>query len=392
MVDKLTMIFDLSNMFMRSLHTLIYKGDGPGTFDSDEENAMLVRKMAMDISYILRTFNPERVIFASDSKRPWRKEIYESIEGMDYKGNRKKDNDKNWDKIFTSLKEFEEILENFGTIVTKIEHAEADDVAAMWKRRLCDKENIIFVTSDRDWLQLIEFNQSTKWFCACYNPIVNNKGRKVLSLTKEMQEWVFSPQENKCDIFFNNLSKCKNILETVSQKDSKISIDTVNPDNVLLSKILAGDAGDNVPSFMTYYKSGKLQRITELKAGKLCESLKVNNVQDLINVDASGDLKPAVEKIMNYPIDGFDTTERLKRQRSLVELNPDLFPKAIVGEFVWHANKYEEGGKISTANIRMQNILANTKYLDEEYERPKENSIFEDLKGIEKLFGIQRNF
>ena len=392
MVDKLTMIFDLSNMFMRSLHTLIYKGDGPGTFDSDEENAMLVRKMAVDISYILRTFNPERVIFASDSKHPWRKEIYESIEGMDYKGNRKKDNDKNWDKIFTSLKEFEEILENFGTIVTKIEHAEADDVAAMWKRRLCDKENIIFVTSDRDWLQLIEFNQSTKWFCACYNPIVNNKGRKVLSLTKEMQEWVFSPQENKCDIFFNNLSKCKNILETVSQKDSKISIDTVNPDNVLLSKILAGDAGDNVPSFMTYYKSGKLQRITELKAGKLCESLKVNNVQDLINVDASGDLKPAVEKIMNYPIDGFDTTERLKRQRSLVELNPDLFPKAIVGEFVWHANKYEEGGKISTANIRMQNILANTKYLDEEYERPKENSIFEDLKVIEKLFGIQRNF
>jgi hypothetical protein len=81
-------IFDLSNMFFRSMFIVGGYGKKQYTFDSEKETDQLMRKVATDISSIIRQINPSRVVFALDSKS-WRKNIpIDENEG--YKGNRTK--------------------------------------------------------------------------------------------------------------------------------------------------------------------------------------------------------------------------------------------------------------------------------------------------------------
>ena len=67
-------IFDLSNMFFRSLFIVGGYGSKQYSFDNQVELDQLMRKVATDVSQVIRTINPSRVIFALDSKS-WRKDI-----------------------------------------------------------------------------------------------------------------------------------------------------------------------------------------------------------------------------------------------------------------------------------------------------------------------------
>ena len=103
MNNKLNLIFDFNNMAMRALFTCNYAGGSAvSTFDTDEECGVLVRKIAMDMAYVLRIFSPNRVIVACDAKHAWRNELYKDEE-ENYKGTRVKDNSKNWDKMIRTL-------------------------------------------------------------------------------------------------------------------------------------------------------------------------------------------------------------------------------------------------------------------------------------------------
>ena len=384
MVDKLALIFDYQNIAMRSLFACSYSNEDVSSFDTQEECNILIRKMAMDMSLVIRTFHPDRVIIATDSYGSWRKSLYEDIEGEEYKGNRKKDETKNWPKIFRNLDDFKEILSDFGFVVTSIRSAEADDIAALWKRRLDkDGQSVLFVSSDKDWLQLLDFRESDKWFCNCYNPISNNKGRRILSVTAGFDRWL-KEEQMSTDIFFSNKSNVRSTFSDVSNFDKKIAFAVVDPDKVLLTKAFAGDDGDNVPSFMEYFKNGRKVRMTELKTAKLCEALKISTMQDLLQADEVNAIRPVLEKVMGRQVDDFDISERIRRQRLMVELTPDLFPEGIVSEFEAHADKVAGSGYVSTVEMKMQDILKGTKFLDADYDKPKENSIFTQIKDLEK--------
>jgi hypothetical protein len=99
----LTMIIDYNNFVMRSLFTCQFMDPDVkiNNFNTQTEIDTLIRKITMDICYIVRMFIPKRVILSCDSKSPWRKELYKDIDGMEYKGTREKDSDKNWENIFS---------------------------------------------------------------------------------------------------------------------------------------------------------------------------------------------------------------------------------------------------------------------------------------------------
>lgn len=88
-----------------------------------------------------------------------------------------------------------------------------------------------------------------------------------------------------------------------------------------------GDDGDCVPSFYNWYKDGRKVRITPGKEKKVREIIGINTVQDL--VDSEYKLKPVFEKVCKRDINDIDFSERLMRQRVLVELNSKLFPEYI---------------------------------------------------------------
>lgn len=387
MANKLNLIFDFNNMAMRALFTCSYAGEGSvSTFDTDQECAILIRKIATDMAYVMRTFTPDRTIIVCDAKAPWRNELYTDTD-EEYKGTRVKDDSKNWDKIWEALNDYKEVLKAKGFAVSEINHAEADDLAALWKQNLytANGENILFVSSDKDWVQLIDFNSNTQRFCVCFNPIADNKKHKKLYITEAFNAWV-NGEDNapKTDIFFNNYNSQKDKFKNIKSKDIKIYYTLENPNAVVLNKIMCGDDGDNAPAFYTYYKNGKKTRITATKADKIFEDLNISTVKDLCQANEANALKPEIEKVMKKELDDIDVNERLLRQRRLVELSPILFPEDIVSSFNYHLVDTENFGYISTESVKFDTILANTKYLNADYKKPKENGIFDNLKDLEK--------
>lgn len=388
MANKLTLIFDFNNMAMRSLFTCSYIDRGSvSTFDSEEDCNILIRKIAMDMSFIMRTFIPDRTIILCDAKNPWRKELYKDMDTK-YKGTRTKDESKNWDNIWNALSEYKKVLEKRGFTISEINNAEADDLAALWKQKIYNEngDNIVYISSDKDWVQLIDFNCSNNAFCVVYNPVIDGKKHKKIYATHDFINWMNAENPTgKVDIFFNNYNPQKDKFKNIFSKDPRICYIEEDPQKVVLEKILCGDDADNVPSFYTYYRNGKVVRITESKKKKILEDLNIHTVKDLCEANKTNVLKESIETVIKKEIDDIDVNERLIRQRRLVELSPILFPEEICSDFEYHYKDSIDTGYVPSNSIILTDILDGTKFLDKNNQRGvKENKIFDNIKDLEK--------
>lgn len=383
-------IIDFNNIAMRAMNACVYMRDsGVTNYDTDIECGILARKITMDMAYILRIFVPDRVIIACDAKHPWREEIYYKIPGMEYKGNRVKDETKNWTNIFNTINNLKDIYRSKGYIVTEIENTEADDLAALYKQKLFTEmnENIVFVSSDRDWCQLIDFrvDNGVHTYCVIYNPIANNKGKKKFYLTKDCMEWYET--EEVANIFFSNYDSGKEALKNSIKRDSKIEMEPIDPANVLLEKIICGDDNDNIPGFYDFFNNGKKVRFTELRMNKLMESAGISTYDEFKAACVNGSINGYISKLFKHEINDMEPGERLMRQRKLVELNPFLFPEKMVSRFHSLTKDISTQGRVSNiGNIKMEDILRGSDYVSDDYvPKPKENAIFTDLSGFDKL-------
>ena len=379
----LNLIIDFNNILMRSLTTpgtTFYNSD----FNSENDLADIVKKITIDICYNVRLFSPNRVIIVSDSPNAWRKDFLPNDE-FGYKANRVKDETRNWDNLWKTVNEFKKILSENGFIVSAVDRAEADDLAALWKNKLFQEANdsIIFVSSDKDWRQLIEFKNDA--FCMVFNPTVNNKGRKKLFIDNNISSYLAkNDARTNFDILFgiNNTNSHKGNISNALKTDKKIDIVIVSPEQILIHKIFTGDSGDNVPAFYSYYKTTSkrgtyLSSISEKQTDKLCEALNIKNINDLL--DCKKYIKEELDIILKTDM-SIDVDERLTRQRVLVELNLDLFPINIVNSF---NDKFDDLISINIKNpttIKWIDVLNNTKFLDKNTQfKPQLNSVFSDL-------------
>lgn len=383
MTNKLNLILDFNNFAMRSLFTCQFMEPDVKVvnFEKQAECDILVRKIVYDMCKVVRLFKPCRVIISCDSKNPWRGKIFDEIEGETYKGTREKDEKKNWANIYGALDDVKDILKQSGFIVNSIDNTEADDITTMWKEYLFDKnEDIVMVSSDMDWVQLVGMNQK-KNVCVCFNPIANNKGKRRLFIDENISNWLKEP--DAVDIFFNSYNYTKKTLNNIVELDSKIEITTVDPNMVLLEKIMAGDVSDNIPAFWSYYKNGRKQNVTKLKASHVFEALNIHNVNDLVKANDEMLLQDVLEKEMKHEID-IDFKKRIERQRTLVELNSSMFPKEIVAKFMGIVQESLDSFDVNTNNIKMEDVLMNTKYLQKKNEHGKLNSIFDDINSLSR--------
>lgn len=381
--SDLTMIIDYNNFVMRSIHTCQFMDPDVriNNFNTQSEIDILIRKITMDICYIVRMFVPKRVILSCDSKSPWRKELYKDIDGMEYKGTREKDSEKNWGNIFSATDELREIFRKHGFIVTYLDNTEADDITTMWKEYAFEhNSDVVLVSSDMDWVQLVGMNDKGN-VCICINPIPNNKGRKRLYISPEISNWLH--KEDKPDIFFSNYNRNKKTIREIQLIDPKISFELIDPDRILMNKIMAGDVSDNVPSFFHYYRNGRRQNVTELKAKHIFEALNINSVEQLIESNNKMMLKDVLEKEMKHEVE-IDFSERMERQRKLVELKSSVFPKRIVDNFVENAVPCYDTFCENTSGIKMDDILRDTKYIKKENPYGKLNSVFDDISSLSR--------
>ena len=388
-MTTLNLLVDFNNILMRALNV-------PGTtfynslYDNDADISDIVKKITMDICYTIKMFNPNKVCILCDSANMWRKEHLPK-DDSGYKANRKQAETKDWNNLWKNIDLYKKILSDFGFCVCSIPRCEADDLAALIKNKLFidSKSSLIYVTSDADWRQLVDYNDTNKTFCAVFNPIINNKGKKRLFLTDAAYDYILSNARNTDDIisqlFGDNVDNAKNILNKIITTDSKIETVCINGFDVLIHKIFEGDDSDNVPSYYDYYKTTKRGTIstgvTPSQVKKLCESLELTNMTQVIN--KSKEIKSKLEEIMKMELP-VDAEDRLERQRILVELNPSLFPENIVSAFnTFFDAEYNKCINVQIIDLSWKDVLRNTKFYDESMaDKPVANAVFRDFGAV----------
>lgn len=381
--------------FFRSLFIVGGYGSKQFTFNSQDELDKLMRKATIDVSSTIRQINPSRVIFALDS-RSWRKDI--SIdENEGYKGQRQKSKNINWDNIYAIMKEFGEILETNGFIVSQVEGAEADDLMALWKKQILQKENqhAILVSGDEDIRQLASIYKSTlegkekSSFCVIYNPFTMGKNAtKKLFAPSEFSNWV--RDEDIGDIFNRSVNPDKeDFCRIIDFQATKLEI--IDGPEIALRKIFCGDDGDNIPAIYTWLEkdkndSDKEVRITPSKYEKIIEAIntkiKVKSYSDLTKKDSLDIIESKLIEFSKGPLP-FKVKDRLKRQIDLVVLEESIFPKEVVNGFYKELEENLAKPQIHPQSFNLNSILGGTRYVSADGKSASnESSIFDQIDRI----------
>ena len=378
---KILLVLDWSNLMFRALFMNgLYSGITG--YDRIEDVRSFMYKFTMDVCSVVNIFKPQNIIIATDSQHAWRKDILPGDEG--YKSNRVKSNTINWDNIYKCSDDLQEILKKYSMHIGKVEHCEADDIAAMCKELVFEKYhdyNIIIVSADADIRQLIDFNPVTHQYCIVYNTTGKGKGSKrKLYGTQDFVNWINSSETN-FDIFFENEDLSKQYIKNLLQANSVMELAVEYPNEIVLSKIFCGDDGDCVPAFYSWFNNGKSVRITPGKYKKIKELLGINNINELVSCKSQ--LQPVFEKVCKREIDDIDFNERLNRQRILVELNSNLFPGDISSYKDSLDYMIQDNPNIVYQGLKVQNVLKGTLYEGYDKKKVLEAEVF---KGMNKYF------
>ena len=183
--SKLTLIVDGNWLLMSRLSVLNnrYKDE----LELCQELKLLMLK-SMEI--VLRQFpSIDNIIFVSDGGS-WRNKIkvpkFLEEAGIEYKGNREKSDEINWELIFDEFEKFISVLSSTGITVSRENGIEGDDWCWYWSTKLNEENtNCIIWTKDKDLTQLVKTNSDNCFTVWCPSPVtlagIRNKTAFTLS-------------------------------------------------------------------------------------------------------------------------------------------------------------------------------------------------------------------
>lgn len=320
---------DWSNICFRSLFSINGFGSNYFTFKSDEEINSLIARIGTDVAFLLRMFNPQKVVFAADSKHSWRKDVLET-----YKIHRERDENIDWERVFAAIDDFKEHLKGLGYVFLETTNAEADDMMALLKEVVFQESdfsnyNLIIISADADIRQLIDWNDNNQ-YCMVFNEVGRGPGgKRHLYCNDEILSWCNNEDDIQNDIFnFCSVDGDKEYIRNLLANNPKVVMEATDPKNILLNKIFCGDDGDDVPAFYDWYSDkGKKVRVTNRYYVKIVDAL---GTKDIDEVDKRrGELKAILESATKRSINDINVEERYDRQKKLVQLSSHIFPEHI---------------------------------------------------------------
>jgi len=185
-------MLDFNQIFLSSIFSQLKQ---TAKFDED-----LVRHIVISciLSYRNKWANEYgELVFCCDGRNYWRKEVFKY-----YKANRKKNRESSgldWTPIFDALNTIRaELKDNMPYRLIEIETAEADDVIATLCKNFHDREKILILSGDRDFVALQKYPNVKQ-----YSPV------------------------------------------------QKVFMSTDDPETYLKNKILSGDRGDGIPNLLS---------------------------------------------------------------------------------------------------------------------------------------------
>jgi 5'-3' exonuclease len=310
--SKFTLIIDGNWLLMSRMSTLIGKY-------ATEKNMMkdLSLLMIKSINVVLRTFpSIDNVMFVSDGGS-WRNKIdipdFLSKDGVEYKGNRIKSADIDWNTIFSEYEEFINKLRLSGINVYKEPGIEGDDWCWYWSNTLNNAgTNVVIWSKDRDLTQLVKTDKN-----GCFTAWWNKENGVIFEEhSNDHVDFLMNP-------YYVINSKFSNELRNKATKSS-----TINPNAVVVDKIIRGDAGDNILPIILRDAKNPSKKKFKVATKNLNFELNVQNDDDvknyLYNLVNSKNYINRINK--SYE----DIVEHFKYNRQLVLLQESSYPDYIL--------------------------------------------------------------
>jgi 5'-3' exonuclease len=252
----------------------------------------------------------------------WRKNlpVPQQLEDITYKGHREKKVELDWKAIYKAYNEFVHNCESAGITCSQHSAIEGDDWAWYWSRRLnAEGVNCVIWTSDCDLKQLVQTDGCA--FTAWYN----DKAGLVLP---NSCAWPDDPMEAMMNPPFQSPA-----LEMLTRRFKKCSY--INPDMIVINKVLCGDAGDNIKSVIRYKKGTRTYRFAESDYKKFIEANGIDNLEDFRNnFDVWAECLANSPKYLPYGIKSEDVREMLDYNLKLVWLNEVVLPDTVTSSMV----------------------------------------------------------
>lgn len=328
--SKLTLIVDGNWLLMSRLSVLNNR------FKSEKELCQELKLLMLkSIDVVLRQFPLiDNIIFVSDGGS-WRNKIdipqYLIKEGIEYKGNREKSEDINWDLIFAEFEDFMSVLSNTGLTVCREQYIEGDDWCWYWSTKLnSENTNCIIWSKDRDLTQLVKTNSDncfTIWWNKDSGAIVEDKPDEEMNF---LMNFKFNENED--------------IYREVIKKSIKIT--KIKPMNIVIDKIIRGDMGDNIiPIIFRKSKSNSSKQFR----------VSVKDLPTNLDIHNEGEIQIYISKLLENKsyVDRVDKSqediiEHFTYNVKLVELNDINYPD-FVKEIFSHYEDYNVCKDVSIA-------------------------------------------
>lgn len=298
-----------------------------------KENSELEKQMALhecvnlmskSISLVLTRFEGivDNVVLVCDGQS-WRKKVPKpkSLEA-DYKGTRVRDEDLDWEYIFKSLNTLEEEVTKKGFTVSHTFNAEGDDAIWFWKTYLNEnKINCVIWTSDNDLKQLVSYEDGTwtVWFNDRYGVFMDEK---------------LNQQQDELEMFMMDAQNAGTnfILESFTDR-AETQVNYINPENIVMEKIICGDKSDNIKAVVRIVKGGKTYSVTPKMWNEVKEHLEINTLDDFF---ASRDIILSelrkIKKFQGTELSLDDCKEQFDYNTKLVWLDNSTIPQEVQEE------------------------------------------------------------
>ena len=201
----------------------------------------------------------------------WRKELPRpKLYTETYKGNRVSDEDIAWDYVWKALSDICKAFEENHIMCVTEKTIEGDDWCWYWSRYLnrCGINTIIW-TSDADLKQLVQKDVQTGAWTAWYND------RSGLVVHNDF---------NRTDMdVLLNFDATDVFLENVCRQAKTVTY--INPDDIVMMKVICGDSGDNIKSVLRWETKNKkgatrVLQVSENEWNKVKAELQVTDYND----------------------------------------------------------------------------------------------------------------
>lgn len=296
----------------------------------------LNKSLEISITNYRKWFPFANIYLVSDSKeKSWRKKL-----NQNYKAQRKKDTDIDWEFVFSAYNEFKDSLKYRGVKVMEAPHIEGDD----WISFLIEKANdqgrsTLVISNDYDIKQLVTYSLNPLYINIMSNEMQN---KQKLFLPHNYQLFMNSISKIENDDIFN-LNDNQEFVNLMNNFINKYDIHEVHNMESLIIKLISGDNSDNITSAWSIVKNGKKRGIAEKGAKSIYDEYLVHfgepKLSDPDLTENIADLICEKKKLSRSSLPGIKSN--IEENMKLILLNTKYLPKEVVKRMSEHYEKFK---------------------------------------------------